>query len=305
MSGVVPYPAASQATLSKARIWLLAVRPKTLSASIVPVLVGTAFAYANREASVWPAISALLGALLIQVGTNFINDYYDFKKGADTKERLGPTRVTQSGLLSPSVVLLGGLFCFGAAFLIGLYLVAVGGWPIAVIGLFSLLCGYAYTGGPFPLGYLGLGDVLVFVFFGLVAVGGTYFVQAHRVPEPLWFAAAAVGALATAILVVNNLRDVITDAKAHKRTLAVRFGARAARQEYVALLAIAYSAPVALWASGLSAWLLLPWLSLPLAMQCLRLVLTQSGAALNPALGQTARLEVVFGILLSIGLCLS
>lgn len=305
MSAVMPYPAANQAALSKARIWLLAVRPKTLSASTVPVLVGTAFAYANREASVLPALAALLGAVLIQVGTNFINDYYDFKKGADTKERLGPTRVTQSGLLTPSAVLLGGLFCFGAAFLIGVYLVAVGGWPIALIGLLSLLCGYAYTGGPVPLGYLGLGDLLVFVFFGLVAVGGTYFVQAHRLPEPIWFAAAAVGSLATAILVVNNLRDVNTDAKAHKRTLAVRFGTRAARQEYAALLAIAYSAPVALWASGLSGWLFLPWLSVPLAMQCLRLVLTQSGAALNPALGQTARLEVVFGILLSIGLCLS
>src|SRR5260370_19179491 len=156
MSAVMPYPAANQAALSKARIWLLAVRPKTLSASTVPVLVGTAFAYANREASVLPALAALLGAVLIQVGTNFINDYYDFKKGADTKERLGPTRVTQSGLLTPSAVLLGGLFCFGAPFLIGVYLVAVGGWPIALIGLLSLLCGYAYTGGRVPPGYVWL-----------------------------------------------------------------------------------------------------------------------------------------------------
>jgi 1,4-dihydroxy-2-naphthoate octaprenyltransferase len=301
----VPHPTASGGALGKARIWLLAVRPKTLSASIVPVLVGTAFAYANKEARVMPALAALLGAVLIQVGTNFINDYYDFKKGADTKERLGPTRVTQSGLLSPGAVLLGGLLCFAAAFVIGVYLVAVGGWPIALIGLLSLLCGYAYTGGPVPLGYVGLGDLLVFVFFGLVAVGGTYFVQAHRLPESLWLAAAAVGSLATAILVVNNLRDIVTDAKADKRTLAVRFGSRAARREYAALLAIAYFAPVGLWASGLSGWLFLPWLSLPLAIRCLRLVLTQSGAALNPVLGQTARLEVVFGILLSIGLCLS
>jgi len=156
-----------------------------------------------------------------------------------------------------------------------------------------------------PLGYLGLGDVLVFVFFGLVAVGGTYFVQAHQLRGVVWFAAAAVGALATAILVVNNLRDVVADGKANKRTLVVRFGTRGARLEYAFLLAVAYLAPLALWAWGLQPWVLLSWLSLPLAMRCLRLVFTQTGAALNPVLGQTARLELVFGILLAVGLCIS
>ena len=283
----------------------MAARPKTLTASVVPVIVGTALAYTYRQAQALPALAALLGAVLIQIGTNFINDYYDFKKGADTRERLGPTRVTQSGLMSPAAVLTSGLSCFGAAFLLGVYLVAVGGWPIAVVGLFSLLCGYAYTGGPMPLGYLGLGDVLVFVFFGLVAVGGTYFVQAHQLLGAVWFAAAAVGALATAILVVNNLRDVVADGKANKRTLVVRFGTGAARLEYALLLAVAYLAPLALWAWGLEPWVLLTWLSLPLAMRCLRLVFTQTGTALNPVLGQTARLELVFGILLAIGLCIS
>src|SRR5262249_46884494 len=149
------------------RVWLMAARPKTLSASVVPVIVGTALAYAYGQARILPALAALSGALLIQVGTNLINDYYDFKKGADTGERIGPARVTQSGLMSPAAVLGSGLICFGAAFLLGIYLVAVGGWPIALVGLFSLLAGYAYTGGPLPLGYLGLGDVLVFIFFGL------------------------------------------------------------------------------------------------------------------------------------------
>jgi len=286
------------------RVWWMAARPKTLSASVVPVIVGTALAYAYRQARLLPALSALFGAVLIQIGTNFINDYYDFKKGADTRERLGPTRVTQSGLMSPAAVLLSGLVCFAAAFLLGVYLVAVGGWPIAVAGLLSLLSGYAYTGGPRPLGYLGLGDALVFVFFGPVAVGGTYFVQAHQLPGAIWFAATAVGSLATAILVVNNLRDVVTDGKANKRTLVVRFGTRAARLEYALLLAVAYLAPLALWAWGLRPWVLLTWLSLPLAIRCLRLVFTRTGTVLNPVLGQTARLELVFGILLSIGLCI-
>jgi len=287
------------------RVWWMAARPKTLSASVVPVIVGSALAYAYRQAQALPALAALLGAVLIQIGTNFINDYYDFKKGADTRERLGPARVTQSGLMSPAAVLISGLTCFAAAFLLGVYLVAMGGWPIAVVGLFSLLCGYAYTGGPLPLGYLGLGDVLVFIFFGLVAVSGTYFVQAHQLPGTVWLAGAAVGSLATAILVVNNLRDVATDGKANKRTLVVRFGTRAARLEYALLLAVAYLAPLALWASGLQPWVLLSWLSLPLAIRCLRSVFTQKGTALNPVLGQTSRLELVFGLLLSIGLCVS
>ncbi|HZN93133.1 MAG TPA: 1,4-dihydroxy-2-naphthoate polyprenyltransferase [Myxococcales bacterium] len=285
--------------------WVMAFRPKTLSAAVAPVLVGTALAYASGHGRALPALAALVGALLIQIGTNLTNDYYDFKKGADTAERLGPKRVTQSGLIAPDTVLRAAVLAFALAMAVGVYLVAIAGWPILVAGVLSVLCGYAYTGGPYPLGYHGLGDLFVFVFFGLVAVGGTYFVQAGALAAPALVAAVPIGALGTAILAVNNLRDVSTDEKAGKRTLVVRLGVPAGRAEYVAMLGLAFITPLVFWVAGWArAPVLLGWLALPAAVPPLRRVLREGGAALNPALGETARLQLVFAVLFSVGLLL-
>jgi 1,4-dihydroxy-2-naphthoate polyprenyltransferase len=285
------------------RTWLLAARPKTLTAAVAPVAVGTGLAFGAGSGH-WPlALAALLGALLIQVGTNLTNDYYDFKKGADTAERLGPVRVTQAGLVAPRTVLAAAVLCFCAAAAVGLYLVAAGGWPVVAIGLASILAGWAYTGGPAPLGYLGLGEAFVLLFFGFVAVAGTVWVQALRLPGATWLSALAVGCTGTLLIVVNNLRDRETDRRAGKLTLAARFGARFARAEYVCLLAVAFLAPVAMFALGQAgAQVLLPLLALPLAIPPLRLVLGQEGAALNRALAGSARLQLVHGLLLAVGL---
>ncbi|KFE70354.1 1,4-dihydroxy-2-naphthoate octaprenyltransferase [Hyalangium minutum] len=288
------------------KTWIMAIRPKTLTAALVPVAVGTGLAFGAGVGRWLPALAALLGALLIQIGTNLTNDYYDFKKGADTEERLGPVRVTQSGLISPRTVLASAIGCFGLAILTGIYLVWIGGWPIVAIGLTSVLCGYAYTGGPLPLAYHGLGDIFVFVFFGLVAVTGTYYVQALTVSPAAWWAAVPVGALGTALLVVNNLRDAHTDVKANKRTLVVRLGTGAGKAEYLVLLAASFATPFILFGLGLaSAWVFLALLSVPLAVGPLKLVLKAQGAALNAALGGTARLQLVFGLLFAVGLFLS
>jgi 1,4-dihydroxy-2-naphthoate octaprenyltransferase len=288
------------------KTWVMAIRPKTLTAALVPVAVGTGLAFGAGVGRWLPALAALLGALLIQIGTNLTNDYYDFKKGADTEERLGPVRVTQSGLISPRTVLASALGCFGLAILTGIYLVWIGGWPLVAIGLTSVLCGYAYTGGPLPLAYHGLGDIFVFVFFGLVAVTGTYYVQALTVSPAAWWAAVPVGSLGTALLVVNNLRDAHTDVKANKRTLVVRLGTGAGKAEYLVLLAASFATPFILFGLGLaSAWVFLALLSVPLAVGPLKLVLKAQGAALNAALGGTARLQLVFGLLFAVGLFLS
>lgn len=285
------------------QIWLLAARPKTLPAAAVPVIVGTAVALSERVFSPGPALAALLAALLIQIGTNLANDVFDFKKGADTTARLGPVRVTQAGLLSPGQVLAGMWFTFGLAALIGVYLVLEGGWPIVIIGLLSIAAGMAYTGGPFSLGYNGLGDLFVFIFFGLVAVGGTYYVQAGLVSPAAWAAAVPVGLLAAAILVVNNLRDIDTDRAAGKKTLAVRFGARGVQMEYTLLVVGAYACPLLMWLTGTSTvWVLLAWLSLPLTRPLFQLIWREKGRVLNQALAGTARLELVYGLLFSAGL---
>ena len=215
---------------SKVEVWLLAARPKTLPAAAAPVVVGTAVAISEQVFSLLPALAALLGALFIQIGTNFANDVFDFKKGADTTERLGPMRVTQVGLLTPRQVMMGMWLTFGLASVAGLYLIWIGGWPIVAIGVLSIISGIAYTGGPFPLGYKGLGDLFVFIFFGLVAVCGTYYVQAGSVTMSALALGVAVGALSVAILTVNNLRDVDNDRRAGKRTLVVRMGATPARR---------------------------------------------------------------------------
>jgi 1,4-dihydroxy-2-naphthoate polyprenyltransferase len=294
----VAAPAASPSL----RTWLLAARPKTLTAAVVPVVVGTGLALGQGMAVLWPALAALAGAMLIQIGTNLTNDYYDFRKGADTHERVGPTRVTQSGLIAPQTVLAAGAGCFALATGVGVSLVARGGWPFVVIGVASVLAGWAYTGGPYPLGYHGLGDLFVMVFFGLVAVPGTFYAQALQLVPAVWPAAVAIGATGTMILVVNNLRDLETDARAGKHTLVVRFGRGFGRAEYLALLAIALAMPVTLVALGWARWpVLLALLATPLAWPPLSRVLRMTGAALNPALGATARFQAAFGLLLAVG----
>jgi 1,4-dihydroxy-2-naphthoate octaprenyltransferase len=271
-----------------------------------PVIVGTALALADDRYRALPAAAALLGALFIQVGANLANDVFDFERGADTDQRVGPPRATQLGLLTPRQMRIGTAVAFSAAVVVGLYLVAVGGWPIALIGAFSIAAGLAYTGGPFAFGYHGLGEVAVFLFFGVVAVGGTYYVQALTWPSFAIAVSLPIGAFATSVLVVNNLRDIETDRHAGKRTLAVRFGRRAARFEYIGLLLFAYGMLPALWLSGASAataWL--PLLTLPLAAMLVHAVATASdGTTLNTALARTAALEVGFAMLFAVGLLL-
>ena len=282
--------------------WWLAVRPRTLPAAAAPVALATAVALGDGRAALLPAVAALAGALLLQIGANLANDVFDFEKGADTEERLGPPRVTQLGLLTPAAVRRGVAAVFAAAAVVGLYLVAVGGWPIALVGALSIAAGLAYTGGPYPLGYHGLGDLAVFLFFGVVAVCGTYWVQALTLPAHVMALSVPIGALATAILVVNNLRDVDTDARAGKRTLAVRWGRGAARVEYAALLLVASATCPLLWLSGAAPLgVLLPLLTLPVALALARRVAREQGSALNDVLAATARLELGFALLLGAG----
>ncbi|HEY4884454.1 MAG TPA: 1,4-dihydroxy-2-naphthoate polyprenyltransferase [Myxococcales bacterium] len=275
-------------------VWLMAARPRTLSAAVSPVLVGTAIAHRAGALRPLPALLALLASLFIQIGTNFANDYSDFKHGADAN-RLGPQRVTQSGLVAPRTVKLAAWIAFGISGLLGIALAALSGWPVIAIGVASVAAGWLYTGGPWPLGYHGLGDLFVFVFFGLVATCGTAYAQALFVPREAWVAGAAVGSLATAILVVNNLRDRQTDAKVGKNTLAVKVGGAASRAQYVVLVV----APFALALLLGTAW---PLLALLAALPALRTVLREEGAALNRGLGQTARLQILYSVLLATGL---
>ncbi|MCY4410440.1 MAG: 1,4-dihydroxy-2-naphthoate polyprenyltransferase [Caldilineaceae bacterium] len=289
----------------KWRIWLLASRPRTLPAAISPVLVGTALAWSDGLFSPAPALAAVAGALLLQILSNFANDYFDHKKGADTRDRLGPTRVMAAGLLSARDMGVGMAATAGLAVLVGIYLILVGGWPILAVGAASLLAALLYTGGPFPFGYHGLGDLFVFVFFGLVAVCGTYFVQAGGISADILLAAAPVGMLITAILVVNNLRDIVTDARAGKRTLAVFIGPKKTRRQYVVLLVLAYIAPLVLWQGfGFGTAVLLPFLSVPLAARRVLSIYSAVGTELNAVLAATARLSLQYSLLLSLGIVL-
>lgn len=285
------------------QIWLEAARPRTLPAAAAPVVLGTALA-AFRDTAAWlPALAALAGALLIQVATNFANDYYDHEHGADTEERVGPTRVTAAGLVPPQTVKRAMLLTLAAALLVGVYLVAVGGWPIVIIGLVSLVLAVAYTGGPFPLAYNGLGDVFVFVFFGLIAVAGTYYVQALSFPLEAWWLGAGAGALSTAILVVNNLRDRDTDAKVGKRTLAVRLGRRATELEYAVLLGLAAAVPlVGIAAFGWPVSVLLSAGALAPARRGWRMVSGfEHPRELLPALGVTAAALLLYALGMALG----
>lgn len=292
------------ASIGALRGWYLAARPHTLPAAVVPVLVGTALAIADRHFQITIALATLLASLLIQIGTNFANDYYDYRKGADTEARLGPMRVTAGGVFTPPQVLAATAITFALAILVGLFLVSVGGLPILTIGILSILSGIAYTGGPYPLGYNGLGDLFVFVFFGLVAVTGTYLLQAGSVSIGALLAAVPVGLLCTNILVVNNLRDVDTDRVAGKRTLAVRIGRAATRRQYALFLLISYAVPLTLWQLGVSSPFLfwLPLLTAPRAAKLGWYVFTHNGRSLNLALRDTAQLQMRFGILFALSL---
>ncbi|WP_049925027.1 1,4-dihydroxy-2-naphthoate polyprenyltransferase [Halopiger goleimassiliensis] len=308
----------AESETSRTKAWLMAARPQTLPAAAAPVIVGTGLAIHDGTFAPLPALFAFVGAALIQVGTNFANDYYDAIKGADTEERDGFTRVTQSGLIPPERVKQATIATFGLAILSGTYLVYEGGLPILVIGLVSVLCGWAYTGGPYPLGYHGLGDLFVFVFFGVVAVVGTFYVQAaavvaepftttipeYTVTREALLASLPVAGISTAILVVNNVRDLETDAEAGKRTLAVRFGYGFSRLEYVALLGLAYVVPAWLWVrEGFGPGVLAPLITIPYAAVLARTVWTRTdGDALNPALEGTGKLLALYAVLFAAGM---
>lgn len=291
--------------VSAPKAWLMATRPKTLAAAAVPVIVGSAIAWDDGVFSLLPALAALLGAMLIQIGTNLANDYFDFKKGADTEARLGPTRVTQAGLISESAVRNAMIATFALAFVVGTYLIWIGGWPILVIGVLSIISGIAYTGGPYPLGYNGLGDIFVFVFFGLIAVTATYYVQGLSWSIDALIASIPVGLLSVAILIVNNFRDMEQDVLVGKRTLAVRFGRRITIAQYATCLVLPYVVPfVHYFGRGESSWVFLPLASIPLAVKLFRDFTTRTGSDLNPVLENTAKLLVVFGLLYAAGLAL-
>ena len=287
----------------------MAARPRTLPAAVAPVLVGTALAATEGTFRWLTFVAAMLGALFIQVGTNLSNDYSDARRGADTEDRLGPVRVTAGGLVPPRQVLVATYVAFGVAVLAGVYLIATAGWELLLVGAASILAGVLYTGGPRPYGYEGLGEVFVFLFFGVVAVTGSYFAQTEQLTWEAFVLAVPVGLLAAAILVVNNVRDLETDRRAGKRTMAVRLGRGRARALYAAMVYGAFGAAVLPWLLGsdeLSAWLGLAVLALPLAVPVVAIVRSRTdGPSLNGALARTGMLQLVFCALLSAGILAS
>jgi 1,4-dihydroxy-2-naphthoate polyprenyltransferase len=288
---------------SVVRIWVMAARLRTLPAAIAPVLVGTSLALGAGHFEALAFVAALLGAMFIQVGTNLSNDYSDARRGADSEDRLGPVRVTAGGLVPPKQVLTATYVTFGLAVACGAYLVAVAGWELLAVGAASILAGVLYTGGPRPYGYEGLGELFVFLFFGVVAVVGSYFVQVQALPWQAFACSVPVGLLASAILVVNNVRDIDSDRRAGKRTLAVRLGRARTRRLYTAMLAGAFVSIPVLWALGMSPWLMLSWLTIPLALALVRIVSNRvDGPALNGALARTGALQLLFCVLLAAGI---
>jgi 1,4-dihydroxy-2-naphthoate octaprenyltransferase len=286
-----------------ARIWISAARPRTLPAAIAPVLVGSALALRNQTFAAAPAAACLAFGLLVQIGTNFANDYCDFLKGADSAARVGPRRAVAAGWVAPSAMRAAALATFAAAFLVGLSLLGRGGWPLLVVGVASIASGLAYTAGPFPLAYVGLGDVFVFFFFGPVAVAATVYVQSGRIDADALLASIPIGLLAANILLVNNYRDSETDRKARKRTLVVRFGRRFARIQYAVCLAVALLVPVLFWARGFGPWILLPVLLVPLGWrQADRLRQAVHPAQLITLLGQTGMFLAVYAVLFAVGI---
>ena len=288
------------------KVWFLAIRPKTLPAALSPVLVGSVLALQADSFQWIPASLCLLFALLIQIGTNFANDYYDFIKGADTEERQGPERVTASGLIPLNRIKLMTAGVFLLAFLVGLGLIPFGGWWLLAVIFFSILLGYGYTTGPFPLAYLGLGELFVMIFFGWIAVGCAYWVQTGELTGLVLLAGTAVGALSTNLLVINNHRDVETDIKANKRTLAVRFGRQFSASEYRAWFALAFGCTLGIAYLLGSSWTLLTFAALPLGLKlCIMIGHPQEGPVYVSMLGKTAAVLVLYSLLLSVGLLLS
>ena len=284
--------------------WILASRLKTLPAAISPVLVGVSLAIHDGEFKPFIAFMTLLAAVLIQIGANFANDVYDFLKGSDREDRLGPTRATQSGLILPENMKKGMCLVFAMAICVGFYLASIGGWPIVWIGLASIASAIAYTGGPYPLGYHGWGDVFVFIFFGIIAVPGTYYLQSGIVSYDSILLGIPLGALSTAILIVNNLRDADTDIKSDKRTLAVRLGKPFVKIEYIVMMVIAFATPIYIlqfW-DEFSLYIIL--FLLPISIQHIQSLYIKTGEALNEVLVDTAKFLFHFSLLLSIGLIL-
>jgi len=282
----------------------MAARPRTLPAAVAPVLVGTSLAIRYGTFHPLAFIAALIGAMAIQIGTNLSNDYSDARRGADTDERIGPVRVTAGGLVPPRQVLIATYLTFAAAVLCGVYLIAIAGWALLAVGAASILAGVLYTGGPRPYGYAGLGEVFVFLFFGIVAVSGSYFVQRRALPWQAFVLAVPVGLLIAAILVVNNVRDIDTDRRAGKRTLAVRLGRGRTRVLFAVIVAAAFVTSWVPWFAGsLSAWLLLTLAAAPLALGVVQTVRTHNdGPSLNAALARTAKLALAFCLLLCAGI---
>lgn len=286
------------APANKLSAWVLASRPRTLPAAVAPVLVGTGLALRDGQFDALNAAAAFFVAILLQIGANLANDLFDHERGTDTPDRLGPARATAQGWITPAEMRVGMGVIFGLAALLGLVLFLDKGWPVLAIGLAAILAALAYTGGPFPYGYHALGDVFVFIFFGLAAVAGTYFVQAGEVTLTVWLASIPMGLLIVNILVVNNLRDVSTDQAANKRTLAVIWGPRAMEIEYLLCLLGAYLVPLLMAVSGLiSYWILLTWLTLPQGWFLYRLLQKTRGAALNVTLAYIAQLALVYAAL--------
>jgi len=289
--------------VSKTESWLLAARPKTLPAAVVPVLMGTSIAIHDGYFAPAAAFIALLCSLLIQIATNFVNDLYDHLKGSDTENRTGPERALATGLISVKEMKLGIFFTFGLTFLLGMYLVYLGGLSILIIGILSIAAGYMYTAGPFPLAYNGLGDIFVFIFFGFVGTIGTYYVQALQITPFIIWASVPVGALITNILVVDNYRDRKEDRQAGKNTLAVKFGAAFTRIQYVIFTLVTYLVPVFFFLFyKKSPWIFLPLISLPFAVKLIKMIYTEEGQALNTTLAQTAKLSFIYGLLFAIGI---
>jgi 1,4-dihydroxy-2-naphthoate polyprenyltransferase len=297
----------TQLISGQGRLWLIAARPRTLPAAVAPVLVGTALAGQESHFHAARFVCALIASVFIQIGTNLANDYSDARRGADTEDRLGPVRVTAGGLMPPRQVLVGTYVAFGVAVVAGIYLTAVAGWQLLLVGAASIAAGVLYTGGPRPYGYEGLGELFVFLFFGIVAVAGSYFVQTKHLEAEAFGLAVPVGLLAAAILMVNNIRDIDTDRRAGKRTLAVKLGRTRARRMFAASVWLAFLVPPLIWAAGaLSGWLLLPLLAIPLALPLVRTVQARAdGASLNAALADTGRLLAIFSILLAVGVLAS
>jgi 1,4-dihydroxy-2-naphthoate octaprenyltransferase len=291
--------------MNKLNSWLLASRPKTLLASIVPVMVGTALAVNVGKFNILVTIIALACSLLIQIGTNFTNDLYDYLKGTDTTSRKGPLRALSNGLITVKEMKIGIVITFTSAFLLGLYLVHTGGIIILVIGILSIIAGLAYTAGPYPLAYKGLGDIFVFMFFGLIGTLGTFYLHTNELSLPAFLSSIPVGALITNILVVNNYRDIEEDRQAGKNTLAVKLGKTFTQYQFIFLIAVSFLTPLALFLFlNFKTWIFLPYLTLPVAYNITRMLFTLDGIQLNKTLELTAKLSALYGILFSAGLIL-